>query len=265
MSAVSESAVRVSRDPGDNGVAVVTIDNPARRNAFSLAIREQLSAAFEQLMWRDPECRAIVLTGANAVFCSGGDISEMGERTILSSRERSRLTVGIFETMIAGPKPIVAAVEGPAMGAGLALAAACDIVVASRDARFCAAFARVGLLPDTGLYWSLAQRIGGGRARELMMSAREFGGEEAQRLGLANHMVEPGQALELACVQARRYRAMPPVAQAMIRVTLAKGSRTLDQTIETEADLQPLLRSSQDHQEAVKAFLEKRKPVFTAS
>ena len=258
-------AVHVSRDPGAAEVAVVTIDNPSRRNAFSLAIRQALYAELDRLMYHDPSCRAIVLTGAGGVFCAGGDISEMKERTVPESRERARLTLGIFELMVVGPKPIVAAVEGPAMGAGLALVAACDLVVASREARFCAAFVPVGLLPDTGLYWSLPQRVGAGRARQLMLTGREFDGAQALRMGLANELVEAGGALAAACAQARRYIALPPVVQAHIRVTLAKGSQSLDQALETEADLQPLMRRTQDHQEAVAAFMEKRRPVFAGN
>jgi len=265
MSVAGDPAVHVSRDTETPGVAVVTIDFPSRRNAFSLAVRQKMYAALDQLMYHDPSCRAIVLTGAGAAFCAGGDISEMTERTVLESRERSRLTVGIFELMVTGPKPIVAAVEGPAMGAGLALAAASDIVVASREARFCAAFIRVGLLPDTGLYWSLPRRVGGGRARELIMTGREIGGEEALRIGLANQLAEPGAALAAAVVQARRYLAIPPLTQAHVRVTLAKGADSLDQALESEADLQPLMRRTQDHREAVTAFLEKRKPVFVGN
>jgi len=265
MSDVGACAVHVSRDPDAAEVAVVTIDFPSRRNAFSLAIRQALHAELDRLMYLDSSCRAIVLTGAGRAFCAGGDISEMKERTVLESRDRSRLAVSIFELMTTGPKPMVAAVEGPAMGAGLALAAACDIVVASREARFCAAFVRVGVMPDTGLYWSLPRRVGAGRAKQLMMTGREFGGEEALRLGFADQVVEPGGALAAACIQARRYLAIPPVAQAHIRVTLAKGATSLDQAIETEADLQPLMRRSQDHKEAVAAFMEKRKPVFAGN
>ena len=265
MSDAGACAVHVSRDPVAVEVAVVTIDFPSRRNAFSLAIRKALYAHLDQLMYHDPSCRAIVLTGAGGAFCAGGDISEMKDRSVLESRERSRLTLGVFELMATGPKPMVAAVEGPAMGAGLALAAACDIVVASREARFCAAFVRVGLLPDTGLYWSLPRRVGASQARQLMMTGREFGGEEAVRLGLSNHLVEPGGALAAACVQAGRYLAMPPLAQAHIRLTLAKGSDSLEQAIQSEAELQPLMRRTVDHKEAVAAFMEKRKPAFVGN
>jgi enoyl-CoA hydratase/carnithine racemase len=166
--------------------------------------------------------------------------------------------------MVSGPKAIVAAVEGCAFGAGLSLAAACDMVVSSSAARYASAFVKVGLMPDTGLYWSLAQRIGGGRARELMLSAREFNGTEALQIGFANHVVEPGQALASALDVARQYAALPAVATAHLKAALATGIRTLDEAIETEVNLQPILRRSREHREAVSAFMEKRKPVFVA-
>lgn len=257
-----DRVVHVSRDPEAPSVAVVTLDNPARRNAFSLLVREQLYETLEHLMYRDEDCRAIVLTGAGGAFCSGGDISEMKERRVIEQRDRSRLTTQIFELLADGPRPVVAAVEGAAMGAGLALAAVADEIVAARNARFCAAFVHVGLLPDTGLYWSLPQRTGGGRARELCMTGRTFGADEALRIGFANEVTEPGATLAAACARARRYLAMPPLALAHVRSVLARGISTLDQAIESEAHFQPLLRGSSDHAEAVAAFLQKRSPTF---
>lgn len=246
----------------DGGVAIVTMNYPQRRNAFSLKMRETLHERLYALMHKDAECRAIVLTGANATFCAGGDISEMQQRTVLEFRERNQLPLDIFKLMVSGPKPIVAAVEGFAMGAGVSLAAACDYMVTSSATRFACAFVKVGLMPDTGLYWSLAQRVGAGRARELMLSAREFNGAEAVQINFANEMVEPGQALVAALQVARKYAAMPPLATAHLKAALANGIHTLDQAIETEVNLQPILRRSRDHQEAVKAFMEKRTPEF---
>lgn len=258
----SDDVVKVERDPAAPAVAIVTLHYPERRNAFGLAMRQALAERLEALLYATPDCRAIVLTGAGGAFCSGGDISEMKPRGILELRQRNRLPLQVFEMLAAGPKPVVAAVEGPAMGAGLALACACDFIVTARDARYCAAFIRVGLLPDTGLYWSLAQRVGAGRARQLMMTAREFSGEEAQAYGMVNEVVEPGAALQAACALARRFEALPPTALAHLRAALAGGCDTLEATIETEIALQPVLRRSPDHQEAVAAFMAKRPPNF---
>ncbi|TDN59254.1 enoyl-CoA hydratase-related protein [Paraburkholderia sp. BL10I2N1] len=248
----------------DEAIAIVTLNYPERRNAFSLKMRETLYDRLHHLMHHEEGCRAIVLTGASNTFCAGGDISEMKPRKVLEYRERNQLPLEIFRLMVSGPKAIVAAVEGFALGAGLSLAAACDMVVSSSTARYASAFVKVGLMPDTGLYWSLAQRIGGGRARELMLSAREFNGVEALEMGFANQVAEPGQALAAALEVARQYAALPAVATAHLKAALATGIRTLDDAIETEVNVQPILRRSREHQEAVSAFMEKRKPVFVA-
>lgn len=255
----SQEIVLVQKD-GD--VAIITMNYPQRRNAFSLKMRETLYERLHTLMHKDAQCRAIVLAGAQNTFCAGGDISEMQQRTALDFRERNQLPLDIFKLIVSGPKAVVTAVEGFAIGAGVALAAASDYLVVSETARFACAFIKVGLMPDTGLYWSLAQRVGGGRARELMMSAREFTGAEALQMHFANQVAEPGQTLAAALVVARKYAAMPPLATAYLKAALAEGIQTLDQAIETEVNFQPILRRSRDHQEAVKAFMEKRTPAF---
>jgi enoyl-CoA hydratase/carnithine racemase len=249
----------------DGPVAVLTLNYPRRRNAFSLKMRQALHDRLYELAYLNSDCRAIVLTGADNAFCAGGDISEMKERTVLEFRERNLLPLNIFKLLATGPTPVIAAVEGVAMGAGIALAAACDYVVTSTTARYACSFIKVGLLPDCGLYWSLAQRVGAGRARALMMTGREFDGEEAWRTGFANEKVVSGQSLSAAIAVAGKYAAMPPLAMAHLKAALATGSDSLDRAIETEVNLQPILRRSQDHQEAVKAFMEKRQPAFVGN
>jgi len=248
----------------DGAIAIVTLTYPQRRNAFSLRMRETLYAQLYRLMHYEESCRAIVLTGAGNTFCAGGDISEMQTRKLLEYRQRNELPLDIFRLMVEGPKAVVAAVEGFAFGAGLSLAAACDYVVTSSSARYASAFVKVGLLPDTGLYWSLAQRVGGGLARELMLAAREFDGIEAGEIGFANKVVEPGEALTAALKVAQQYAELPSAATALLKAALATGIRTLDDAIEAEVNLQPILRRSREHQEAVSAFMEKRKPLFVA-
>ncbi|MBK5010908.1 enoyl-CoA hydratase [Pseudomonas sp. S60] len=249
----------------DGDVAIVTLSYPQRRNAFSLKIRQALYDTLYRLMHHDATCRAIVLTGHGQVFCAGGDISEMKERTVLEYRERNLLPLNIFRLMVEGPKAVVAAVEGFAMGAGVSLAAASDYVVSASDTRYACAFVKVGLMPDTGLFWSLAQRVGGGKARELMLGADEFNGEQALQMGFANQLTAPGETLAAALVVARQYARMPPLAVAHLKAALAGGIASLDEAIETEVNLQPILRRSQDHQEAAAAFMEKRPAVFVGN
>lgn len=245
----------------EGAVAVLTLNFPARRNAYCLQMRTQLRERLETVH-ADPEVRAIVLTGAAGHFCAGGDITEMQERTLLENRERWNLVTALIRLMALGPKPIVAAVEGSAMGAGLSLAALADHVVVARDAKFAAAFVKVGLMPDMGALWSLRQRVGPAKAREILGLARPFDGAEAGRIGLANEVVEPGAALPRAIEVAREYAALPPVATALIKSALAQGSDTLDDAIRSEVEFQAVAMGTRDHAEAVRAFLEKRAPKF---
>jgi enoyl-CoA hydratase/carnithine racemase len=245
----------------DGAVAVLTLNFPARRNAYCLQMRTQLRERLEQLHG-DAGVRAIVLTGAEGHFCSGGDVTEMQERTLLENRERWNLVTALIRLMALGPKPIVAAVEGSAMGAGLSLAALSDYVVAARDAKFGAAFVKVGLMPDMGALWSLRQRVGPAKAREILALARTFDGGESGRIGLANEVVDTGAALARAIAVAQEYAALPPVATALLKSALAQGSDTLDEAIRTEVEFQAVAMSSHDHAEAVRAFAEKRAPKF---
>ena len=250
--------VPVSRD---GSVAVLTLSFPAKRNAYCLQMRTQLRERLEAVM-ADGEVRAIVLTGDAGHFCAGGDISEMQERTLLENRERWNLVTALIRLMALGPKPIVAAVEGCAMGAGLSLAALSDYVVVARDAKFGAAFVKMGLMPDMGVLWSLRQRVGPAKAREVLGLARSFDGAEAGRMGLANEVVEPGEALARAMAVAREYAALPPVAAALLKSALAQGVDTLDAAIRSEVEAQAVAMGSKDHAEAVRAFTEKRTPKF---
>ena len=245
----------------DGGVAVLTLDFPARRNAFCLQMRTQLRDRLEAAM-SDAEVRAIVIAGAAGHFCAGGDISEMESRTLLQNRERWALVTALIRLIALGPKPVVTAVEGFAMGAGLSIAALSDHVVTARDARFGAAFVKVGLMPDMGALWSLQHRVGRAKAREILGLARVFDGAEAGRIGLANDVVEPGLAMTGALAVAQEYAQLPPVAVALLKSALAQGVDSVDAAIRSEVEFQAVAMDTQDHTEAVRAFMGKRAPRF---
>jgi len=245
----------------EGAVAVLTLSFPARRNAYCLQMRTQLRERLEAAM-ADAEVRAIVLTGAGEHFCAGGDISEMETRTLLENRERWNLVSALIRLIALGPKPVVAAVEGSAMGAGLSIASLADHVVAARSAKFGAAFVKVGLMPDMGALWSLQHRVGRAKAREILGLARVFDGVEAHRIGLANELAELGGALPRALAVAHDYAALPPVASALLKSALAQGADSLDAAIRSEVEMQAVAMGSADHAEAVRAFLEKRAPRF---
>ncbi|MCD2172229.1 enoyl-CoA hydratase/isomerase family protein [Rhizobium sp. C4] len=231
-------------------VAIVTMTATTQR--LTNATREALLSTLRDLDSETSRCRAIVLTSAGGTFCAGGHEEESA----------GPLALSLFRALAAGRRPVVAAVEGLAAGPGLSLAAACDYVIATQRTQFSCSFGTAGLLPEGGIYWSLARRIGAGRARQALLSGRLISGEHALQIGLANELAAPGEALEKAAGVAARYAVMPPVAMAALKAAMATGSDTLDQAIETETNVQPLLRFTRDHNEAVQAFLQKRAPHF---
>jgi 2-(1,2-epoxy-1,2-dihydrophenyl)acetyl-CoA isomerase len=183
-------------------VTVLTLSYAARRNALSMPLRAALHTQLEQAM-ADPECRAVVLTGEGGHFCSGGDISSFGGVTPASGRARMQRVHAIVRLLVRGEKPVIAAVEGHAAGAGLCIAAACDVVVASREAKLSCTFNKIGLFPDLGGAWSIPLRMGLGRAKLLMMTGRVMDAATAAQQGLVDQLAEPGQALADALAMAQ--------------------------------------------------------------
>lgn len=243
-------------------VATITMNNPKTRNALSRAMILEVAGKIEQLM-ATRECRAIILTGASGTFCSGGDISGMTQdRQILDSRAWMNQAHRLIRSIVNGEKPVIAAVEGYAFGAGLSLATGADYVVASEAAKFCAAFAKVGLVPDMGLFWTLSQRCGMGEAKRLIMLAETVDAAEAKALRLVDRIVPAGSALAEAQQMADVYAAVAPLPVALTKAVFARGCSTLDDALQAEVDYQPALFLSEDHMQAVRAFREKRKPAF---
>jgi enoyl-CoA hydratase/carnithine racemase len=239
-------------------VLVLTMDYPARRNALALPLRERMSEVLEAAQG-DDAIRAIVLTGSEGVFCSGGDISGMNVTDGATGRERLRRVHRVIRLMVAGRIPIVAAVEGWCVGAGLSIACACDTIVAAEDARFGAGFGKVGLMADLGLPFTLPLRIGQGRARQVFLYHQQMTAPEAERIGLVDHVVPKGHALEAALEKARFLATQAPLPMALTKQMLAEG---LDRALEQERHYQSMLFTSADHAEGKAAFLAKREPDF---
>ncbi|MDB5985934.1 MAG: enoyl-CoA hydratase/isomerase family protein [Nevskia sp.] len=241
-----------------DAVTVLTLNAPGKRNALSTDMLNLLVEKLTQLAG-DSDCRAIVLTGAGEHFCAGGDVSPMTqERPMLGSRQRIEAAHRVIRLLIGGPKPVVAAVEGFAFGAGLSLAAACDYIVSSHTAKYAAVFAKVGLMPDMGALWTIPQRIGVSEAKKLFVSARTVLAEEALALRLVDQLVDGGQALAAALEVAQSYVLAAPLSVAMTKAAYAKGCTTLDDALRMEVDVQPALYLTQDHLEAVAAFRDKK-------
>jgi 2-(1,2-epoxy-1,2-dihydrophenyl)acetyl-CoA isomerase len=242
-----------------DGIVTVTLNDPERMNAFSAEMRTQLTEHFTRLN-DDEECRAIVLAAAGPNFTAGGDLKGFNETTVRQCRTRlKRGGALLVREMIGGAKPIVAAVEGYAFGAGLALAAASDYVVAGQGAKFCCAFTRVAFIPDLALMYSLPNRVGYAKAKQLIALADTFDVERALQLGVVDEVVQTGEALTSALRVAERFAAGPPLAFEVVKSVFARG---LEAMIQAEIDLQPMAWLSEDHKEGKRAFFEKRKPRF---
>jgi enoyl-CoA hydratase/carnithine racemase len=259
MANTSDESVVLHRE---GSIAVLTLNQPERLNAVSLAMREALYAHLLR-MQSDESCRAIVLTGAGGNFCSGGDISEMRPREIIEGRMRVEFATRIFHLLATGPKPIISAVEGKAFGCGTSFVAVSDHAVAATDASFSCAFIKVGLMVDFGGAWSVARRVGHRKAMEMCAFGDVYDASQALAMQLINQTCEPGNALDAALKVAERFARNPPIAMALLRSALNCGADSIDQTVATEINNQSLLMYTEDFAEATRAFMEKRKPVFT--
>lgn len=242
----------------DGPTAILTLNYPQRRNALAMPLRSALIAAFERIE-ADHDVRAVVLTGAGGTFCAGGDISGMNAKTLADGLERFRITHHLVRLMIRCSKPIIAAVEGYAVGAGLSVALCCDTVVAAEDARFGAGFGRIGLIADMALNHTLPLRIGQGRARQILLYGEQMGAETALSIGLIDHTVPKGETLGFAVKRAQAFSEAAPLPIALTKNLLSEG---LDAALERERELQSALFLTADHAEGRDAFLAKRKPAF---
>ena len=243
----------------DGATAVLTLDQPARRNALAMQMRQALADALDRIE-ADAAIRAIVLTGAGGTFCAGGDISGMDAADLAAGRERFRLTHRLVRLLIKGSKPVLAAVEGWCVGAGLSLAMCCDTVIAAGDARFAAGFGKVGLVADLGLLHTLPARIGQGRARQVFLYGDTMDAISAERIGIVDDLVPPGTALTATLDRARRFADAAPLPLALTRQYLAAG---LDAALDWERETQSALFMTADHAEGKAAFLGKRPPRFS--
>jgi 2-(1,2-epoxy-1,2-dihydrophenyl)acetyl-CoA isomerase len=242
-------------------VRIVTLNRPASRNAIDLELRLVLAEQLEAAM-SDDAIRAIVLTGAGGTFCSGGDIASMKRQGAEGTRSRTQAVQRVIRTIWSGPKPVVAAVEGYAVGAGASLAMACDRVVAATNSTFSMGFTGVGIAGDMGIFASLPARVGTSAARQLMLMPRRLGGAEALALGIADSLADPGHALDCAIADADVMAAGPPLALAGIKNMLSAPPSDPFEVLDREVALQEQLMDTDDFAEGITAFAERRRPVF---
>jgi enoyl-CoA hydratase/carnithine racemase len=248
----------------ENGVATLTLNRPAQKNALDAVMRGELTAALGAAR-RDRGIHALVLTGAGGAFCAGGDIR--GMRTGDPSAEEGRnrmLDLHLWvEELINFDRPVIAAVDGPAFGAGFAMALAADFVLATPRARFCLSFLKLGLIPDCGVFYTLPRIVGVQRAKELAFSAREIGAEEASRLGIVSEIHDPETIGDRAGKIALSFTGASLTALSITkRAFNASFDSSLGALLEMEATGQGVARSSDYHRNAAAAFLNKEAPPF---
>ncbi|CAN5156637.1 enoyl-CoA hydratase/isomerase family protein [soil metagenome] len=247
----------------DEKVGIVTFDVPAKKNAFTMEMRGELSHAFDRL-GNDDSIRAIILTGAGHDFCSGADVSEMGGSTTADFLDRMRALHLAARAIASVRKPVIAAVDGVCMGAGWSFALACDLIIATPQARFSQIFGRIGYAPDAGAIWLLSRLTSPMRAKEIVYSGRTVGADEALTLGLVLELAARETLMARALEMARGFADGPALANGMSKQLFSSAQGlTFDQFLEQEFNVQPLLATTADHREGLAAFREKRKPVFT--
>lgn len=259
--------LQISRD---GAVVIWTMNHPATRNALTgnTAIDEIVAAA--SAASTDPSVRAIILTGAGPVFSSGGNVKDMArfaQPGIDANAVRNEYRHGIQripKAMWALDVPIIAAVNGPAMGAGLDLACMCDIRIASDNATFAESFVRVGIVPGDGGAWLLPRAVGAAKAAEMAFTGDPISATEALACGLVSKVVAADTLLAEAQALAARIARNPAGVLRMTKRLLREGvHNTLESVLETSAAYQSLAHLSADHHEAVRAFIEKRPPKFS--
>jgi enoyl-CoA hydratase/carnithine racemase len=251
-------------------VALITLNRPEARNALS----DRLTPALRRMIKQcgdDPKIGAVLITGAGNAFCAGGDVKGMGshankaemtfEQRVADLRTKQRTLTG---ALVALRKPTIAALPGPAAGAGLALALACDIRIAAESAIMATGYVRIGLTGDYGVAWLLTRLVGTSRARELMFLSERIDARRCEALGLVNRVVPDAELRETAFVLARSLAEGPSIALGYMKDNLDHAV-TADflQSLDQEAENMVRAARTSDHKEAVQAFIDKRKPTFT--
>lgn len=248
-------------------VAVITLNRPERLNAFNLQMTDELVDALDRVR-RDPELRAVVLTGAGRAFCAGGDVRTPGEidarRTPMEARDWLRqLGQRLPLAVQALERPVIAAINGVAAGGGLDLACACDLRIASQTATFTSVFARIGLFPGTGGCWFLPRIVGIEKACELIWLGESIDAAEAQRIGLVGRMVAPEALMETALALAEKLARAAPLAVRLSKHAIYRGlTQDLPTALEWAATAETITLTSADHEEGLAANRERRPPVF---
>lgn len=252
----------------NDGIATITLNRPDRFNAFDVPFITSFRKVFEETARRE-DVEGLVITGAGKAFCAGGDVSAMREQLDRNPKQLFLDLTGQFHPLIQGirksPKPVVAAINGPAAGGGYGLALSCDLRIATPDARFQPAYSRLGIVPDGGLTYFLPRMVGHGHAQRIILRDDVVKSEEALRLGLVDRIV-PATELPSAAIQdCRKLADQPPESFRLAKELLAHSVLgELDAQLDRERRRIALAGSQPAFREGVTAFFEKREPRFRA-
>jgi 2-(1,2-epoxy-1,2-dihydrophenyl)acetyl-CoA isomerase len=264
-SGAKEEAMEVVKVERHGAVAVLRLDDPSVMNALSPAVKAGMEASVPRLL-ADDGVRVIVLTGTGKAFCAGGDIRSMRDAELRKApvvRRRMKAVHSWSQALLDADKPVIAAVNGAAVGGGLALTLLADIVIASRDAYFMSGYSKLGALPDLGVLQTLVWAIGSLRAKEMILLNRRYTAEEAAAIGLVNRVVEPDRLMDEALAAAQEIASGPAAMITMSKVMMKRAfESSVDEFFEREAIAQGVAFGSPEFAEGVEAFLAKRKPRF---
>jgi len=250
----------------DNSVLTITLNRPDKLNSFNAEMSEAFLQAF--IRAEQDDVRAVLLTGAGRAFCAGQDLGDRDPRKMTAPPDLGHTIETCYNPVLrrmrALDKPIVCAVNGVAAGAGANIALVCDIVLAAKSAKFIQAFAKIGLVPDSGGTWSLTRLVGEARAKGLALTAEPISAEKAESWGMIWRAVDDDALMTAANDLVNKFAAGPTLGLGMIKHAIqAASTQSLDAQLDLERDLQRTAGKTADYAEGVTAFLEKRAPEFT--
>jgi 2-(1,2-epoxy-1,2-dihydrophenyl)acetyl-CoA isomerase len=254
-----ETIILESKD----SVATLTLNRPEKLNALNMKMAEELESAVAEIV-KDRDVRTLIITGAGRGFCSGADVGEMAQAAApVETRYWTQRAHKIILALTNLEKPVIAKVNGVAVGIGCSLALSSDIIIASENARFSLIFSRIGLIPDGGSLFHLPRLVGPAKAKELIFTAKMLGAKEAEKIGLINKAVPTNELDNEVNKLAKQLAEGPTVAFGMAKKIINKGfSMDLSSVLECEAFGQTIAGTTEDAREGVMAFLEKRKAEF---
>lgn len=251
----------------EQGVMTITLNRPERLNSFNDVMHQQLAECLKQAE-RDETIRCLLITGAGRGFCAGQDLNDRNVDPNGPAPDLGMSVERFYNPLVRRlaklPKPVIAAVNGVAAGAGATLAMGCDMVIAARSANFVMAFSKLGLVPDCGGTWLLPRTAGRARAMGLALLGDKMSAEQAQQWGMIWQVVDDAELADTSLTLARHLATQPTYGLGLIKqALLASETHTLDQQLDMERDFQRMAGRSDDYREGVSAFLAKRPPQFS--